>query len=159
MMREGPGENPILGRHNAILNILIEEATLSDGVDIPEYSSDSLLRPDLVVLDHSKKTATIVDAACPFENGNQAFLKTRDVKRTKYDSIKVNLESKGYRVIFDAFVVESLGSWDPLNADVLAALNISGKRRASVAKHCMQTAIRASYHIWQRRCLAESESQ
>ena len=116
MMREGPSENPILGRHDTILNILIEEATLSDGVEvrryqqIPEYSSDPLLRPDLVVLDHSKKTATIVDVACPFENGNQAFLKTRDVKRTKYDSIKVNLESKGYRVILDAFVVGSLGS-------------------------------------------------
>ena len=60
-------------------------------------------------------------------------------------TIKVNLESKGYRLILDALVVGLLGSWDPLNADVFAALNISVKRWASVAKRSMQTAI--MHHI------------
>ena len=108
------------------------------------------------MVDHSKKRAIIIDVACPFESSSDAFRKARDSKRTKYDGIKTNLESKGYTVVLDALIVGSLGAWDPLNAAVLSALNILGKKRAAVARKCVQTAIRGSYLIWKKRCLAES---
>ena len=128
MMWEGPGQNPILGRHDTILNIVLKDANIPENAEVfkdqqlPGYSSDPLLRPDLVVVDHGRKRAVIADVACPFESSLPALQKACDTKRTKYDGIKKNFEARGYTVVLDALVVECRGS----------------------------------YNIWKRRCLAES---
>ena len=68
------------------------------------------LKPDLVVLDDTKKEAFIVNVAMPFE-GTGSFQESRAAKKRKYGHLKALLRSNGYhRVEVDAFIVDPLGS-------------------------------------------------
>ncbi len=71
----------------------------------------------MVVLDENKKKAIIVDVTIPFESDEEAFDKARDEKLRKYSPLRDWLTSRGYSVELHAFVVGSLGSWDPDNEE------------------------------------------
>ena len=116
MLWEGPKEIPNLCRHNAILDIVLKYANITENAEVfkdqqlPAYSSDSLLRPDLVVIDHGRKGATNAIVACPFELSLPAMQRSLDANRTKNVAMQRNFKAKGYNVVLDALVLGSMGS-------------------------------------------------
>ena len=59
----------------------------------------------------------------------------------KYAETKERLEGKGYQAHLDAFVVGSLGTWDPENDRLLPIVVIGRKHGTLFKKLCCQDAI------------------
>ena len=87
-----------------------------DNQTIP--GSNSAERPDLVI--KKGNNFYVVDVTNPFENGAEAFQKARQKKVEKYAYLKDVLRRGRIRsVTVDAFIIGSLGAWDPDNEDIL----------------------------------------
>ncbi|MDD9338888.1 MAG: hypothetical protein PV362_04365, partial [Providencia heimbachae] len=92
---------------------------------IPGY--EGLERPDIVILDEGKNTATIIDVTVAFENRQNAFELVHKGKVEKYSHAAKHLEEKGYRTEIKAFIVGSLGGYYHKNVVALIALGIGKK--------------------------------
>ena len=57
-------------------------------------------------------------------------------------------EGNGYQVYLDAFVVGSLGTWDPENDHLLPVLGIGRKYGVLFKKLCCRDALAGSYEVW-----------
>lgn len=64
----------------------------------------------------------IIDITIPFENGPDAFADARKEKEEKYDLLAKDFITQGFRARVEAFIVGSLGSWDPDNDRVAKRL-------------------------------------
>ena len=81
------------------------------------------LKPDIVVLNECTKEAWVIDVTVPFEG--EDTLEAREGKIAKYGHLREVLAAKGFRnVTVDAFVIGSLGSWDPRNDALTRSLGI-----------------------------------
>ena len=110
-----------------------------------------LTRPDIVILHEEQKKAYLVDVTCPCETvGNLAAARER--KLDKYAEVKGKLEEKGYQTTLDAFVVGTLGTWNPKNDPLLTTLGIGRKYGTLFRKLCCRDAIAGSYEVWVSRC-------
>lgn len=110
------------------------------------------LKPDLVILNDTTGQATVVDVTVPFE-GSNAFGDVREAKIQKYNYLKKILAAKGYhKVIVNAFVIGSLGSWDPNNEPLLRQLGVHQCYRTLFRKLCSWQAISGSFNIWRAKC-------
>lgn len=106
------------------------------------------LRPDLVVRHEPSKCVVICDVTVPFENRWESFEEARARKIAKYSPLAEALQRKGYRVVVTAFVVGSLGSWDPANEAVLRVLHIGSAYAAMMRRLVVSDAIRWSRDIY-----------
>ena len=77
------------------------------------------IRPDIVVLNREQKKAYLVDLTCPNEQSENLVV-ARCRKLEKYQSIKDQLTEQGFDTTLDAFVVGTLGTWDPENDRLLS---------------------------------------
>ena len=116
-------------RHNDILQRLVKAVpnTLGNKFVEQEIPGDpERNKPDLVIISPDNQTATIVDITVPFEGEEDSLTKARESKEDKYSFLTSwLLAEKSYQeVTVDAFVVGSLGSWDPANEAVLKRLQI-----------------------------------
>ena len=91
-----------------------------EGVD----EDSALLRPDLVVRDDHNQRITIVDVATSFETCKVAFDDARAEILEKYSGQAKHPRRQGYEVIVDAFVVDALIGWNPLNERTMRLLNL-----------------------------------
>ncbi|XP_025262540.1 uncharacterized protein LOC112637315 [Camponotus floridanus] len=106
------------------------------------------LRPDLVVRHEPSKCVVICDVAVPFENRWESFEEARARKVAKYSSLAEALQREGYRVVVTAFVVGSLGSWDPANEAVLRVLHIGSAYASLLRRLVVSDSIRWSRDIY-----------
>ena len=150
----GPNEGLIRARHNAILHRLSKAIPTGQGRQFLEQSipgDTSALKPDLVVLDELTHRATVIDVSVPFE-GEGLLEESRRAKVAKYSYLEGILQGKGYTdVDIDAFIVGSLGSWDPLNEPLLRRLRISERYLRTFRRLCSWQAIHGSYAIWEKK--------
>ena len=109
-------------------------------------------KPDLVVIDRARKKAIVVDVTVPLEVHVDSLQDARERKEGKLQTQRAVLENQGFDVSCGAFVVGSLGSWDPKNADVLGALHIGRRYAVLFRKLCCSDAISGSYDIWRAHC-------
>jgi len=101
-------------------------------------------RPDLVIL--KDRTPYVIDVTIPFESGEDAFKKAR--AREKYEWIKLALRGGDIRsVVLDAFIVGSLGSWDPDN-EAIVELFTSKFDRTLFKNFCVSNVIKWSRDIY-----------
>jgi hypothetical protein len=104
-------------------------------------------RPDLVLRKGNK--VYVVDVTIPFENGEDAFQKARKRKQEKYEYLKGVLRRGQVRsVTVDAFIVGSLGAWDPDNEEILK-LFTSKFDRTLFKRLCVSNCIKWSRDIYQ----------
>ena len=105
-------------RHDDIVKRLKDTAqflnwrVVSENQQVPESGITS--RPDLVISKGDE--AIIVDVACPFENGENAFETARDEKKTKYEDVARFLRGQYRKVTIEPFIVGSTGAYDPRNS-------------------------------------------
>ena len=107
-------------RHNSLMDRVKNTAQFMHWEVIHENQvipgSNSTLRPDLVI---KKGTdAIIIDATCPFENGEGAFEAAREEKTQKYADLARFLGETYTNVKVEPFVVGSLGAYDPKNSSL-----------------------------------------
>ena len=104
-------------RHNELVNRIKDTARfmnweiLSENTNIPNSNLQG--RPDLVIT--KSNDAIIIDVTCPFENGENAFERAREEKMAKYEEHARFLRRTYTNVKVEAFIVGSLGAYDPKN--------------------------------------------
>ena len=128
-------------RHHNIVNRLAKAIRLPGEIKVDNRVSGvdggvEALRPDIVVTHEPSKTIHIVDVAVPFENTSDALVAARMGKINKYQPLADSLRGRGYTVRVDAFIVGSLGAWDPANEPVISELRIS-QRYAALMRRLM----------------------
>ncbi|XP_023211846.1 uncharacterized protein LOC111614711 [Centruroides sculpturatus] len=147
----GPNLRLATQRHNSVLNRLFHAINNQDlkiycNQNIPGF--DDRCHPDLVTICERTKTATIIDVAVPFENGQNAFNVARDMKISKYSALTQHLRQQGYDIYCDAFIMGSLGGFDPANISVIQRLGISRKYAKMMTKLMVSDCIRWSREIY-----------
>ena len=95
----------------------------------------------------------------PFDNGPRAMEEARQQKRLKYGDIELELTAKGYKVINEAFVVSSLGSFPARNFMVARELGIHKKYAELMAKLMVSETIRWSRDIYYTHVLGEPQER
>lgn len=151
-----PNMGLIRQRHNQILARLTKAVPNMLGAKHVEQEvpgDPQRNKPDLVVTSEDQKTAYIVDVTLPFE-GEDSMEQARERKLAKYAQLKQwMVEEKGYTDVYlGAFVVGSLGSWDPENEEVLRKLQVRRNYAKLFRKLCVSSAISGSYDIWRAHC-------
>ena len=101
----------------------------------------------------------MVDVTVPFDNGPPAMEDARQQKRLKYGDIERELTAKGYKVINEAFVVGSLGSFPARNFMVARELGIHKKYAELMAKLMVSDTIRWSRDIYYTHVLGEPQER
>lgn len=129
-------------RHNAVLDRIVKALRPPEGAEVRVNQTvpglQGNLRPDLVILEPTTKRVTIVDVTIPFENRYAAFEAARREKQQKYQTIVEYFQQQGFDTSLDAFVVGSLGGWDPANEITLQRIGI-GRNYAKLMKRLMCT--------------------
>jgi uncharacterized C2H2 Zn-finger protein len=113
------------------------------------------LKPDIVMIDEAKSRVAILDIRCPFEGSTNSFENARISKREKYDIEKLAFNMKGFDCICDAIVVGALGSWDPLNDQVLRQLGLSSLQIGKIKRPIIQDVTEVSKCIFWEHILGD----
>uniref|UniRef100_A0A7E4VLC0 DUF3231 family protein n=1 Tax=Panagrellus redivivus TaxID=6233 RepID=A0A7E4VLC0_PANRE len=100
------------------------------------------------LFDDKNRIATIIDVAIPFESSYSAFEDTRRRKKEKYADIERILKEKGYKTFNDAFIVGSLGSFDPANEACIRRLRITPRYATLMKKLMVSDVIKWSRDIY-----------
>jgi hypothetical protein len=144
-------------RHDKVMGRLVEAIPDSLGtkfLDQTVQDFPGLLRPDIVILNEEQKKAFLIDVTRPCERPENMEATRRRIQ-DKYAC----LESKGYQTSLDAFVVGSLGTWDPENDHLFSTLGIGQKYGALFKKLCCRDAITGSYEVWATCCRRQQLQQ
>ncbi|XP_023219816.1 uncharacterized protein LOC111621798 [Centruroides sculpturatus] len=148
-------------RHNNVLSRL-HQAIRPDNLrilvnqQVPGF--DDRCRLDLVIINDSAKTATIVDVSIPFENGQEAFNIARQTKIDKYRPLTNYFRSQGLDTVCDAFILGSLGGYDHHNTSILQRLGISRKYSSTMARLMVSDTIRWSREIYHHHLQSQQYS-
>ncbi|KAH9084443.1 hypothetical protein LEN26_020794 [Aphanomyces euteiches] len=116
------------------------------------------LKPDLQLIDSTKKTVVICDLAVAMEddklhNGDSIFEKTAKHKMDKYSPLSRHYTSQGYEVYSCALIYGSLGSVAPANHNVLTqVIGLSRPAAAKLQYALSASVIKASHLIWRAHC-------
>ncbi|KAK8742630.1 hypothetical protein OTU49_001595, partial [Cherax quadricarinatus] len=102
-------------------------------------------RPDLIITKDGD--ALMIDVTCPFENGPEAFTEARLRKEEKYAELAAELRQNYHRVTVEAFIVGSLGSYDPANDRLMKRL-ASRKYQKLFRRLCVSDTIKWSRMIY-----------
>ncbi|KAH9106326.1 hypothetical protein AeMF1_018046 [Aphanomyces euteiches] len=144
-------EANIRARHDLVLQALassIRNAQPDTRLLVNSTAADfagPVLKPDLQLIDATKKAVVICDLAVAMEDdqlhdGETVFEKTAKHKMTKYSPLSRHYTNQGYEVYSCALVYGSLGSVAPANHNILT--QVIGLSRPAAAS--LQYAISAS---------------
>ena len=117
------------------------------------------LRPDLVAIDETSKTAVIVDVTTPFENNYTAFIDARAEKIRKYSTVVQHFHQRGFEVICDSFIVGALGGWDANNENILSRLGIGHNYRRLMRQLMVSDCIKWSRDIYVEHITGQKQYQ
>ncbi|KAF0729008.1 hypothetical protein Ae201684_013308 [Aphanomyces euteiches] len=141
----------IRSRHNAALQAIATtiqgaqpDARLVVNSTAPDFDGPTL-KPDLQLIDSTKKTVVICDLAVAMEddqlhNGDSIFEKTAKHKMDKYPPLSRHYTNLGYEVYSCVLIYGSLGSVAPANHNIIT--QVIGLSRPAAAK--LQYALSAS---------------
>ena len=110
-----PGNMPAMrARHDQLQKRLVNAIPLDLGTKFLDQAVPGCpgQRPDVVILNSEKKKAYLIDVTCPNEQ-SENLVAARRRKVEKYQNVKDRLTEQGFDTVLDAFVVGTLGTWDP----------------------------------------------
>ena len=153
-------------RHNRLVDLLHSKLTskkqnvniIKDSIIRPQMFDETTarlqfqcpaIRPDIVIINNSDKTAFIVEIATPFD----AFLgRCYDEKFNKYFPLSVELSELGYYTKVVVLLIGSLGHVHKKFVNGLKILGFSSKESKFMAKFYSTSVIIGSYKVWKQRC-------
>ncbi|KAH9078198.1 hypothetical protein Ae201684P_019292 [Aphanomyces euteiches] len=157
-------EANIRARHDLVLQALassIRNAQPDTRLLVNSTAADfagPVLKPDLQLIDATKKAVVICDLAVAMEDdqlhdGETVFEKTAKHKMTKYSPLSRHYTNQGYEVYSCALVYGSLGSVAPANHNILTqVIRLSRPAAASLQYAISASVIKASRLIWRVHC-------
>ena len=107
---------------------------------------------DLIIVDRSAATVTMVYFKSPIETNSEAFDDARRRNAEKYAGLAEAYRGLGFSVTLDAVCVGALGSWDPANDSVLRRLGISRSRINGLKRKVCRQMLYLSRNIWVQHC-------
>ena len=158
----------ITTRHNRIQERLVDAIRKNSHVQVQVNRVCSVagrqVRPDILVRDEANKRIFIIDVTCPHEalttgaDGQlvDPFVVARNEKIDKYSLEAEFYRNQAYSVTLDAFVVGSLGLYDPFNDDLLRQLGIPRRQAHTLARRVVGDAIEESKNIYWSHILGKS---
>lgn len=140
-------------RHEEILRRLTRAIrSLAGNIHVEQVvpGDPEMRRPDLIMISPDRKHALVVDVTIPFEGSPDALQDAHEAKNSKYEPLKQWMTSEGGFELVEvhAFVISSLGSWDPGNEEVLSALGVRRRYAHLFRNLCSVSAIQGSRRIW-----------
>jgi len=151
----------ITDRHNSVQQLLID--TVKKHAKVPlqistnrvcTFTGERLI-PDVMIRSPSEKKIFIIDITCPSETSIDTFDKARLTKIQKYKGIHDHYTKLGYTVVLDAFIVGSLGSYDPLNNDLLRELGLPHRASRTMIRKMVGSVIEQSKDIYWAHILGD----
>ena len=156
-------------RHNSVLSYLTTslKKNISEDLeifaDIPKFwlngstiSPDILctsLRPDLVIIDRSKKCIELLELTCSFETN----IDSANIRKTKnYTDLKGDIERNGWTVALVPFEVGSRGLMTRRNRDSLVGVfkrNRIKLKHTALFRDLAKISLLCSYSIFQAHCV------
>lgn len=137
----------ITRRHTKILDRIsnaIRFGTVS--IDQTVEGSNSLLRPDIVIVDNNN--VIIIDVCCPFDNDVDALRMAEERKITKYAGLKQFFVDQGKKCEVFGFVIGALGTWYPSNENILRHIGMAKSYRSLFRKLCCSDVIQGSTDVY-----------
>ena len=116
----------------------------------PEDLVESSLRPDIILWNDTENKVILAELTCPMEhNMEAAFIR----KLLKYDSLKKELEHKGFDVSFFPFEVTARGICAVTVSEFLMNININyGRKKSAELKYRLsKMALSSSHTIFLKR--------
>jgi len=148
----------ITQRHNAVQDRLVEyiRKYSPHGTQVQVGRVCSVagrqVKPDILVRDYKSKRIFIIDVQCPHEALDQAgtdpFTRSRLDKIGKYKLEAEFYERQGFTVFLDALIVGSLGTFDPLNSDLLRELGIPLTQARTLSRRLVADCVEQSKNIY-----------
>lgn len=140
-------------RHNAIAARITKAipqrlGTVRENQQVPGFTGERILRPDIVVINEEEKRLILCDVTVAFENRYAEFRRARQEKIDKYTPIVNHFRAAGWTTELDAIVVGALGSWDPANERTLRMLRIPRRYSRLMRKLIVSDTIRWSRDIY-----------
>lgn len=146
-------------RHNRVLDKICRELRSANPTcqllidqPMPGATEAHPVRPDIQLVDHTKKLTRVIDVAVAFDDSsNKAFEATREAKQAKYEPLKQKWKSLGYKTTVDALVYGSLGSVAAHNTELYTKdLCISQPVVKRLQRAIVEDVVRQSCRIWNK---------
>jgi len=116
--------------------------------EFPEELVESSLRPDIILWNDTENKVILAELTCPMEhNMEAAFIR----KLCKYDSLKKELEHKGFDVSFFPFEVTARGICAVTVSEFLMNINYGRKKSAELKYRLSKMALSSSHTIFLKR--------
>ena len=149
-------------RHDAALKIVanavdqhlsLPNASLSvdlgDNYSFPTHIVPTDLRPDIVWWDDLKRVIVMVELTIPFDTVMEG---ARERKEAKYDHLRANAVSKGYRASLITLEIGSRGVPNMPGFEALAKkLHLSSSSLRKLLTDLIKTTIEGSFLVWVQR--------
>eukprot|EP01071_Lankesteria_metandrocarpae_P012011 Lankesteria_metandrocarpae@DN5485_c0_g1_i21.p1 len=111
-------------------------------------------RPDIIVIDRTKKTVRIADLTIAHaDNNNKSLEQAATRKLEKYEHIAEKYRELGYQASVYAIVYSTLGHIHPDNLGALTCLGISRRYAVKMQEFIIKDTIRGSYFTWCRHVI------
>ncbi len=108
-------------------------------------SLDSLQRPDILFVSHSRRTLIWAELTVPLE---ERTIDSRIKKTEKYNSLANSIRLKGWTLHSFTIEIGSLGFPAPTLHTLLLKLGFLKSQCKKIIKRCSLIALRSSYYIW-----------
>ena len=155
----------ITERHNAVQDLLVD--TIKKCAKVPlQIAVNKVcsvvpgeLRPDIIIRNTTEKKIFVIDITCPTETRPESFENARVTKIQKYKAIHDHYQAQGFTVILDAFIIGSLGAYDPLNDDLLRELGIPYRMSRVMIRKMIGSCIEYSKNIFWHHIIGDNFRQ
>ena len=122
------------------------------GGTLPPNIVPTAQRPDIIIINNTKKAVHIIELTSPFENNIQ---KAHDLKMSRYENLQSDIAQEGYTCYLNCIEIGSRGlvTADNMNRLGKSFKFLSGKSSTvkQFSRELSKIAIICSYSIWNAR--------
>lgn len=147
----------ITKRHNAALERIVDALPRRKEIDVRvnRRGIADKKRPDIVVIDHKRKSVCIADVCCPFDNSSEAINAATERKISKYTDEAEAYRKRGFTVHNGAITIGALGTWCPRNYRTMELLGINKRTAQKMAPWLIGEVIELSKNVFWTHILKE----
>ncbi|XP_072047239.1 uncharacterized protein [Amphiura filiformis] len=122
------------------------------GGTLPPNILPTAQRPDIIIINNTKKSVHVIELTVPFETNIQ---KAHDTKMSRYENLHSDIKQEGFKCHLNCIEIGSRGLVTADNTERLSEVFrfIGGRSNSSktLAKDLSKLAVICSYSIWNAR--------
>lgn len=140
-------------RHNRVVKVLVDKARTTSAVSviinedvIPNLSTECL-RPDILMVDKEKMTATFIDVNVCIDKMS-TMARNERTRLERYNQLKLDYIDQGYATQVFGYIIGSCGAYYDRNDRVLKAIGVQSRDFEKVRVESTTEAIKGSNEVW-----------